>query len=181
LPSRSIRARAVCRPGRRLPRQTVLAAISGKAVTAVAPARPRRILLCLFSPCRLHGQDRLLLYGRNDTTRDLAAGCDVNLHGDPYAPGPIPRRTFSSAAAKQRPRPYGPMEPSPDHGEESYRGSGRLAGEAAIVTGGHSGIGRAVAIAFAREARMYSSPIWTKTTMPAKQHAGSKRPVGAPC
>lgn len=43
------------------------------------------------------------------------------------------------------------MNPKPDHGEESYRGSGRLEGKAAIITGGDSGIGRAVAIAFARE------------------------------
>jgi NAD(P)-dependent dehydrogenase (short-subunit alcohol dehydrogenase family) len=43
------------------------------------------------------------------------------------------------------------MRPVPDHGEESYRGSGRLAGKRAIITGGDSGIGRAVAIAFARE------------------------------
>jgi len=43
------------------------------------------------------------------------------------------------------------MDPRPDHGEESYRGSGRLEGKAAIITGGDSGIGRAVAIAFARE------------------------------
>jgi len=43
------------------------------------------------------------------------------------------------------------MKPVPDHGEESYRGSGRLAGKRAIITGGDSGIGRAVAIAFARE------------------------------
>lgn len=45
----------------------------------------------------------------------------------------------------------GEMNPKPDHGEESYRGSGRLAGKAAVITGADSGIGRAVAIAYARE------------------------------
>jgi NAD(P)-dependent dehydrogenase (short-subunit alcohol dehydrogenase family) len=43
------------------------------------------------------------------------------------------------------------MDPPPDHGEESYRGTGRLNGKAAVITGGDSGIGRAVAIAYARE------------------------------
>jgi NAD(P)-dependent dehydrogenase (short-subunit alcohol dehydrogenase family) len=43
------------------------------------------------------------------------------------------------------------MDPRPDHGEESYRGTGRLAGKAAVITGADSGIGRAVAIAYARE------------------------------
>jgi NAD(P)-dependent dehydrogenase (short-subunit alcohol dehydrogenase family) len=45
----------------------------------------------------------------------------------------------------------GKMDPVPDHGEQSYQGSGRLQGKKAVITGGDSGIGRAVAIAYARE------------------------------
>lgn len=43
------------------------------------------------------------------------------------------------------------MKPLPDHGEQSYKGSGRLNGKRAVITGGDSGIGRAVALAYARE------------------------------
>jgi NAD(P)-dependent dehydrogenase (short-subunit alcohol dehydrogenase family) len=49
------------------------------------------------------------------------------------------------------PGPTSAMTPAPDHGEDSYVGSGRLQGRKAIITGGDSGIGRAVAIAYARE------------------------------
>jgi NAD(P)-dependent dehydrogenase (short-subunit alcohol dehydrogenase family) len=55
---------------------------------------------------------------------------------------------------KQQQQPTGvesQMQPRPDYGEESYKGCGKLLGKAAIITGGDSGIGRAVALAFARE------------------------------
>ena len=59
-----------------------------------------------------------------------------------------------TSVAPQQQEPPGQtrdMSPQPDHGEHSYKGSGRLAGKRAVITGADSGIGRAVAIAFARE------------------------------
>jgi NAD(P)-dependent dehydrogenase (short-subunit alcohol dehydrogenase family) len=51
----------------------------------------------------------------------------------------------------EHPGRTGEMDVRPDHGERTYRGTGRLEGKKAVITGGDSGIGRAVAIAFARE------------------------------
>jgi hypothetical protein len=62
-----------------------------------------------------------------------------------------PRPESQPAQQQTPPGTLGAMNPKPDHGEQSYRGSGRLAGKKAVITGGDSGIGRAVAIAFARE------------------------------
>lgn len=67
---------------------------------------------------------------------------------DPRTQGPRP--PFSDEK-QEYPGLDSRMEPRPDHGEESYRGLGRLKGKAALITGADSGIGRAVAIAFARE------------------------------
>ena len=57
-----------------------------------------------------------------------------------------PRPESQPAQQQEVPGTLGEMTPKPDHGEESYRGSGRLAGKAAVITGGDSGIGRAVAV-----------------------------------
>jgi NAD(P)-dependent dehydrogenase (short-subunit alcohol dehydrogenase family) len=63
---------------------------------------------------------------------------------------PFPRPPFESQR-QAMPGTTDAMNPRPDHGEDSYRGSGRLENKKALITGADSGIGRAVALAFARE------------------------------
>src|SRR4051812_46769847 len=72
------------------------------------------------------------------------------------SPAPTdPRSKYPKPPFKRQSQPWPglarDMDPKPDHGETSYRGSGRLAGRKALITGGDSGMGRAAAIAYARE------------------------------
>ncbi len=88
-----------------------------------------------------------------------AAASSAAAAATPNAPQPVPlqdpRTKYPRPPYKRQSQPWpglaGKMEPRPDHGEQSYRGTGLLAGRRALITGGDSGMGRAAAIAYARE------------------------------
>lgn len=90
-----------------------------------------------------------------------------------------PRPPFP-AQHQEPPGSFLKMDPQPDHGEESWQGSGRLEGKVAIITGGDSGIGRAVAIAFAREGADIAL-VFLDESRDADDTAGIVRAAGRIC
>jgi NAD(P)-dependent dehydrogenase (short-subunit alcohol dehydrogenase family) len=91
--------------------------------------------------------------------------------------------TDSSIPRQQQEPPglTGPMDPAPDHGEASYVGSGRLTGRRAFITGGDSGIGRAVAIAYAREGADVAIGYLPEEDVDAQETARWVREAGRIC
>jgi hypothetical protein len=95
------------------------------------------------------------------TTLAAAAAAPAFASNDGMKPadGPAkisdPTKLYPKPPFKSQPQPWpglqSKMDPVPDCGETSYKGSGRLMGRKALITGGDSGMGRAAAIAYARE------------------------------
>jgi hypothetical protein len=92
----------------------------------------------------------------------LAVGIEFPAFSQTFSSTPKPVQSMQDPVSKYPKPPFkrqsqpwpglaSKMEPKPDHGETSYKGSGRLAGRRALITGGDSGMGRAAAIAYARE------------------------------
>jgi len=106
------------------------------------------------------------IYGRRTAIKGIGAGIATLAISPVFASGEktntMPAQELEDPTTKYPKPPFksqsqpwpglaGKMEPKPDHGETSYKGSGRLAGRKALITGGDSGMGRAAAIAYARE------------------------------
>lgn len=91
-----------------------------------------------------------------------------------YPKPPFPKQEQSLPGSFQK------MQPRPDHGEDSWKGAGRLQGKVALITGGDSGIGRAIAIAYAREGADLALS-WLNEASDADSTANLVREAGREC